>query len=286
MVQVSEKSIVMNVLHLSAQEFEIVANIVYENCGINLEPCKKTMVESRLNRRLRALNISTFDNYLQFISSKDGVETELSNMIDVLTTNKTDFFREAHHFEFLMQSVLPQFSESGKTKPLRVWSAACSSGEEPYTIAMVMQEFARLHPLFSYEILASDISTQVLHKAMQAIYHADRANHIPPEFRSKYLLKSKDQSNPRIRIVSGLRSKVRFERINLIDEEFSIDQVQDVIFCRNVLIYFDRETQFKVIRNLLRNLRSGGLLFIGHSESLHFFDLPIKQIRPTIFVKQ
>jgi chemotaxis protein methyltransferase CheR len=276
----------MNVLHLSSREFEIVADIVYQKCGINLQPCKKTMVESRLNRRLRALNISTFDNYLQLITTKDGIENELSRMIDVLTTNKTDFFREVHHFEFLIDSVLPQFMASHGSKSLKVWSAACSSGEEPYTIAMVLQEFANQNPSFSYEVMASDISTQVLQKAMQATYHADRADDIPHTYRSKYLLKSKDKSNPRIRIVPGLRTKVRFERINLIDDGLNVEQLQDVIFCRNVLIYFDRETQFKVINNLLKNLHSGGLLFIGHSESLHFFDLPIKQIRPTIFVKQ
>jgi chemotaxis protein methyltransferase CheR len=150
---------------------------------------------------------------------------------------------------------------------------------------MVLQEFANQHRGFSYEILASDISTQVLQKAIQAIYPAERALDIPGNCRSKYLLKSKDQSSPKIRIVSELRSKVRFEQINLIDPELKVEQLQDIIFCRNVLIYFDRDTQLKVIKNLLQNLRHGGLLFIGHSESLHFFDLPIKQIRPTIFVK-
>jgi chemotaxis protein methyltransferase CheR len=282
---VSEKKYGMNVLQLSSHEFETVAELVYENCGINLEPCKKTMVESRLNRRLRALNISTFGNYLQFVNTKDGIENELSHLIDVLTTNKTDFFREIHHFDFMMDSLLPEFMKSNGTKTMKVWSAACSSGEEPYTIAMVLQEFARLNASFAYEVLASDISTQVLQKAIRAIYHADRANDIPAAYRSKYLLRGKDHSNPRIRVTPELRTKVRFERINLIDDALNVEQVQDVIFCRNVLIYFDRETQLKVIRNLLANLRSGGLLFIGHSESLHFFDLPIRQIRPTIFFK-
>jgi chemotaxis protein methyltransferase CheR len=168
---------------------------------------------------------------------------------------------------------------------MKVWSSACSSGEEPYTLAMVMQDFARQNRGFSYEILASDISTQILQKAIQAIYPTDRAQDIPAHFRSKYLLKSKDNDAPKIRIISELRSKVKFDRINLIDDSLTLNQTQDVIFCRNVLIYFDRETQLKVIKTLLRNLRTGGLLFIGHSESLHFFDLPIKQIRPTIFVK-
>jgi chemotaxis protein methyltransferase CheR len=281
----AEKNINMNIHRLSRQEFEKIAEIIYDNCGINLEFCKKTMVESRLNRRLRALNIPTFQNYLQFITSKEGIENELVHMIDVVTTNKTDFFREKHHFDFLMESQLTDFFESNPNHTLKVWSSACSSGEEPYTLAMVLQEFARQNRGFSYEILASDISTQILQKAIQAIYSADRAVDIPSQYRTKYLLKSKDHESPKIRVTSELRSKVKFKQINLIDTDLKLDQVQDIIFCRNVLIYFDRETQLKVIKNLLRNLRPGGLLFIGHSESLHFFDLPIKQIRPTIFVK-
>lgn len=284
-MQTAEATSSVNAHRLSRQQFDRIAEIVYGNCGINLEFCKKTMVESRLNRRLRALNIPTFENYLQLITSKEGVANELVHMIDVVTTNKTDFFREKHHFDFLTETVLPDFYENNASQSLKVWSSACSSGEEPYTLAMVLQEFARTHRGFDYEILASDISTQILQKAVDAIYPADRVVDIPSEYRSKYLLKSKSQEFPKIRVVPELRSKVKFERINLIDSDLQADRVQDIIFCRNVLIYFDRETQLKVIKNLLRNLRPGGLLFIGHSESLHFFDLPIKQIRPTIFIK-
>jgi chemotaxis protein methyltransferase CheR len=284
-MQTVEKTSITNAQLLSLQEFEKVSEIVYGNCGINLDVCKKTMVESRLNRRLRALGIATFGNYLQFIHSKEGIEKELVHMIDVVTTNKTDFFREQHHFDFLIESALPEFLDSNRNHTMKVWSSACSSGEEPYTIAMVLQEFARLNRGFSYDILASDISTQILHKAVQAIYPAALALDIPAQYRAKYLLKSKNHETPTIRVTSELRSKVKFDRINLIDEGLAVDQMQDIIFCRNVLIYFDRETQLKVIKNLLRNLRPGGLLFIGHSESLHFFNLPIKQIRPTIFTK-
>ncbi|HEY0653730.1 MAG TPA: protein-glutamate O-methyltransferase CheR [Chryseosolibacter sp.] len=284
-MQIAEATPSVKIPRLSRQQFDRIAEIVYGNCGINLEFCKKTMVESRLNRRLRALNILSFENYLQFITSKEGVENELVNMIDVVTTNKTDFFREKHHFDFLTEAVLPDFFEDNANQTLKVWSSACSSGEEPYTLAMVLQEFARSHRGFDYEILASDISTQILQKAVDAIYPADRVIDIPNEYRSKYLLKSKSQEYPKIRIVSELRSKVKFEHINLIAADLRVDRVQDIIFCRNVLIYFDRETQLKVIQNLLNNLRPGGLLFIGHSESLHFFELPIKQVRPTIFIK-
>jgi chemotaxis protein methyltransferase CheR len=241
------------------------------------------MLESRLNKRLRALRLTTFEDYLRLVTSKEGVESELVNMIDVVTTNKTDFFREPHHFDFLKEALLPQLINSGQ-RNLKIWSSACSSGEEPYTLAMVLQEFAIKEPGFSYDILASDISTNVLQKAAQAIYNADRAIDIPDNYKKRYLLKSKDVLNPRVRIVPQLREKVRFENINLMDSELELGMM-DVIFCRNVLIYFDRETQFRVIQNLLKKLKKGGVLFIGHSESLHFFDLPIKQIRPTIFQK-
>jgi chemotaxis protein methyltransferase CheR len=242
------------------------------------------MLESRLNKRLRALQLTTFEDYLRVVTSKEGSASELVNMIDVVTTNKTDFFREPHHFDFLKEILLPQFSKSGG-RNFKVWSSACSSGEEPYTLAMVLQEYALTDPSFSFEILASDISTTVLDKAARAIYAADRAIDIPENLKKKYLLRSKDLSNPCVRIVPQLRDTVKFANINLMDSELEVG-LMDAIFCRNVLIYFDRETQLRVIQNLLKKLKKGGVLFIGHSESLHFFDLPLKQVRPTIFVKQ
>jgi chemotaxis protein methyltransferase CheR len=269
---------------LTATEFSKIAKLVYTHSGINLEPCKKIMLESRLNKRLRANQLTSLEDYLRLVTSKEGAAAELVNMIDVVTTNKTDFFREPHHFDFLTEALLPQLMLSGQ-RNLKVWSSACSSGEEPYTLAMVLQEFAVREPGFSYEILASDISTSILQKAANAIYNADRAIDIPEHLRKKYLLKSKDASSPRVRIVPPLRTKVTFENINLMDSEIQVGQM-DVIFCRNVLIYFDRETQLKVIQNLLKKLKKGGILFIGHSESLHFFDLPLKQIKPTIFQKK
>ena len=229
-MQIAEGTSSVTMHRLSRQQFDRVAEIVYGNCGINLEFCKKTMVESRLNRRLRALSIPTFENYIQLITSKEGVESELVHMIDVVTTNKTDFFREKHHFDFLSETVLPDFFENNTNQALKVWSSACSSGEEPYTLAMVLQEFARNHRGFDYEILASDISTQILQKAIDAIYPADRVVDIPGEYRSKYLLKSKSQEFPKIRIVSELRSKVKFEHINLIDPDLQVDRLQDIIF--------------------------------------------------------
>jgi chemotaxis protein methyltransferase CheR len=270
---------------LSLSNFETIAKIVYTHSGINLEPSKKIMVESRLNKRLRALQLNSFDDYLDLINSKDGIDKELVSMIDVVTTNKTDFFREPHHFDFLKETLLPGFAQENLNRTFRIWSSACSSGEEPYTLAMVLQEFANRNPSFSYDIFASDISTSMLRKAADAIYTSERSADIPENFKKRYLLKSKDVSNPRIKIIPQLRERVKFARINLTERISEFDLLQDAIFCRNVLIYFDRETQLVVIENLLKKLKKGGFLFIGHSESLHFFDLPLKQIRPTIFVK-
>jgi chemotaxis protein methyltransferase CheR len=277
--------LMLETTRLTPSHFEKLSKIVYTHCGINLEPCKKIMLESRLNKRLRALQLNSFAEYLDLINSKEGMENELVHMIDVVTTNKTDFFREPHHFDFLREVLLPEFAQQETTRPFRVWSSACSTGEESYTLAMVLQEFANGNPAFSYEIVASDISTNVLKKASDAIYAAPRAVDIPQQYRKHYLLKSKDVLNPRVRIVPQLRDKVKFARVNLTEPLTTPDLLQDVIFCRNVLIYFDRETQLSVIQNLLKKLKKGGILFIGHSESLHFFDLPIRQIRPTIFIK-
>jgi chemotaxis protein methyltransferase CheR len=272
-------------LRLKKSEFERMSQIIYTECGINLEESKKVMLESRLGKRLRALNLTSFEKYIDFLTSAKGLEKEMVHMIDVVTTNKTDFFREPHHFGFLNDNILPDFHNSSD-RTFRVWSAACSTGEEPYTLAMVLQEFANHNARFAYEILASDISTQVLQKASLGVYHPSRIIDIPDKLKKRYLLKSKDRINPTVRIASQLRERVEFKHLNLMDRDLDISGELDVIFCRNVLIYFDRPTQLKVVNNLVQKLRRGGFLFIGHSESLHQFELPIKQVKPTVFIKK
>ena len=271
---------------LSSSEFEQLASLVYEQCGINLADGKKMMLESRLSKRLRVLNITSFKDYIKYLTSREGVDNELVHMIDVITTNKTDFFREPHHFDYMRNIILPEFLRwHGGNRPFKVWSSACSTGEEPFTLAMVLQDFAIMHPSFSYSILASDISTQVLHKASQAIYNEHHVAALPLNIKKRYLLKSKDKEQPTVRIIPKLREKVLFQRINLMDRSWQVEQ-QDIIFCRNVLIYFDRETQLEVVQKLIDKLKTGGILILGHSESLHAFDLPLRQIKPTIFMKK
>ena len=202
-------------------------------------------------------------------------------MIDLITTNKTDFFREPGHFEFLTRVALPSIATAGRT--VRVWSAGCSTGEEPYTLAMVLSEYAEQHPAWQFSILATDISTRVLEKARLGIYEATDIAPIPSEIRRKHLLRSRDRDNPRSRIAPATRSLVEFQRLNLMDSDFGLAHPMDIIFCRNVVIYFDKQTQEQLVRRFTRNLRPHGYLFMGHSETLHGFDVPLVQVAPTVY---
>ena len=269
---------------LSSGEFQRLSEVIYDQCGIHLLPVKKIMLESRLSKRLRTLGMQSFKDYIQYVTSTEGMEQELVHMIDVVTTNKTEFFREPHHFDFMKSTILPAFSErAGGT--FKVWSSACSTGEEPYTLAMVLQDYTAQHPAFDYSILASDISTQVLQRAATAVYQEHQVAALPLTVRQRYLLRSKDKERPTVRIVQKLREKIQFERINLMDSHWAMD-MQDIVFCRNVLIYFDRATQLDVVQKLIAKIKPGGYLILGHSESLHAFNLPLRQIKPTIFMKK
>jgi chemotaxis protein methyltransferase CheR len=227
--------------------------------------------------------MSNFKDYIDYVFSKEGLNNEIIHMLDVVSTNKTDFFREPIHFDFLSQEVLPQFILDKNYRTLKVWSAGCSSGEEPYTIAIVLADFAEKNPGFDYSIVGTDISTQILQKAADAVYNEDRVQIIPIETKKKYFLRSKDRVNPTVKVESSLRRKVRFGRLNFMDSYYDVPEMFDAIFCRNVLIYFDRETQEKVIQKLCAKLKPNGYFFLGHSESIMNMDVPLKQVKPTIF---
>lgn len=271
---------------MSTVDFNRLSTFIYTHYGIKLPLSKKLMLEGRLQKRLKALNLATYKAYCDYVFSIEGQQSELVPMMDLVTTNKTDFFREAVHFEFLNEEVLPTACQQlPSEKAFRVWSAGCSSGEEPYTLAMVLSEVKARNKDFDYYILGTDISTRALNSAIKAVYAQEKVNPVPLPFKRKYLLKSKDILNKTVRIVPELRSRVSFEWLNFIDGDYSGLQSFDVIFCRNVLIYFDRQTQEKVIKKLCGKLQSGGFLFLGHSESVSHMDLPLVQIRPTIFKK-
>jgi len=249
---------------------------------------KKIMLESRLQKRLRALRLSSFDEYVELLFGPDGAQSEMRHMIDAVTTNKTDFFREPDHFRNLLGMILPERYGSdgwGRREPMSVWSTASSTGEEPYTLAMVLEEFRGHHTDFSYRILATDISTDVLERGRQAIYAEDRIEPVPPAYRQKYLLRSRNRSEGLIRIKPELRSRVTFQRVNLMSDDFGLRTRFEVIFCRNVIIYFDRPNQVRLMRKLFDHLRPGGYLFLGHSETMAGVDLPFYSVAPTIYRK-
>jgi chemotaxis protein methyltransferase CheR len=273
---------------MSAETFSRFSAFVHNELGIKMPATKKTMLQSRLLKRLRVSGKKTYEEYYEYVFSPQGASQELAHMIDVITTNKTEFFREPKHFDFLVQTALPELIRAygtGIRQTAKIWSAGCSTGQEPYTLAMVLSEFASGYPGFDYLILGTDISTRVLEVAKLAIYDHEHVAPVDMALRKKYLLHSRDRSKRTVRIVPELRSRVRFRRLNFIDSDFGLREVMDIIFCRNVLIYFDRPTQEKVLNRLCRHLKPGGYVFMGHSETLNGLDVPLVSAGPTIYRK-
>jgi len=273
-------------MSLTQRDFDRLSRYIYQELGIKLSDSKRTMLTGRLTKRVRALKLSSISDYCDFVFTEEGQRLERVHLFDVITTNKTDFFREANHFDYLTRTILPAWqSELSQRRSFKIWSAGCSSGEEPYTMAMVLADYAEKQPTgeFNYEIIATDISTKVLDHAKQAVYHSDRIQPVPAEMRSRYLLRSKDRNNPLVRIAPALRKTIRFGRLNFMDEDFSLPHLMDVIFCRNVIIYFDKKTQERLVCKFCRKLQPGGFLFLGHSESLHGFNVPLTQVAPTVY---
>jgi len=272
---------------MSNKDFQRLSQFIYKQCGIKMTTAKKTMLEARLNKRLRMLQMYSFTDYCDYLFSQNGMESELVQMIDVVTTNKTDFFREPDHFEYLVQQVIPQWERrhGNRGRKLSVWSAGCSTGEEPYTLAMILSDYAEENPGFAFNILATDISTRVLEKARQAIYEEDRVDPVPMAMKKKYLLRSKDRSNPLVRVNPALREKIHFRRLNFMDDEFGMREPLDIIFCRNVIIYFDRPTQEQVLNHFYRLMAPGAHIFMGHSETLNGLDVPLVSVHPTVYRK-
>ena len=258
------------------------SEFIYAELGIKITQAKKTMLQARLQRRLRTLNMQTYGQYLEYLQSLKGLEVELPQMVDAVTTNTTSFFREPKHFEFLAAKILPEWRKRNPSRAFSVWNAGCSSGEEPYTTAMVLLDYSeRVSPL-RFTIVATDISTDILHKAARAVYDEEKIGTIPADFRRKYLLRSKDKTRRQVRVAPEVRTKVSFRRLNFMDD-FQFREGMDLIFCRNVMIYFDKKTQHELVRKFCDHLEPGGHLFIGHSESLSGTGLPLKQLAPATY---
>jgi chemotaxis protein methyltransferase CheR len=244
------------------------------------------MLATRLRRRLRALQLDSFDAYCDILMSPQGPE-EIEHLVDLISTNHTGFFREPDHFTFLTDRILPglvpQLSASGT--PLRVWSAAASSGEEPYTLAIVLAEFFRALPGVSWQIEASDISRRMLEQAEQGIYRLDARHTLAPERLRRYFQRGVGIRAGTCRVKAELRERVRCQRINLFQPEYPVPRDQHVIFCRNVMIYFDPPSRGILVNKLARHLSPGGYLVIGHSESLMGLRHELEPVRQSIFRK-
>lgn len=272
---------------LSERDFKQIAAYIESNVGIKMPETKRLMMQSRLAGRLRALGIPTYREYINYVFSKNGTnQDELVLMIDALTTNLTEFFRESGHFDFMTGTALPALAASGHHQ-IKLWSAGCSSGEEPYTLSIVMQEFMRNNPgkINAYSVLATDISTKVLNKAAEAVYALDSIKKLPLDMKRRYFLRSKNAAEPKVRVKADVRNRVSFARLNFMDDDFGFRDTMQIIFCRNVLIYFDKPTQESVIRKFMQFLETGGYLFLGHSETIFGMNLPLKNVSPTVFQK-
>jgi chemotaxis protein methyltransferase CheR len=269
---------------ISGRDYTRLCDLIYAEAGIHLGSGKKTMLEVRIKRRLKELDLGSYGDYCDYLFGRQGREKELVNLIDVVTTNKTDFFREPRHFDFLAQTALPEWTSCNSNgRPLLVWSAGCSTGEEPYTLAIVMSEYALTHPGFRFRILATDISTTVLARAELGVYSNEVIGPVPAGLKAKYFLRSRDRASNRARVAPELRQLVEFRRLNFMDADYGISEKADAIFCRNVIIYFDRPTQERILGKLSSYLLPGGYLFVGHAESLHDMDLPLTPVAPALY---
>jgi chemotaxis protein methyltransferase CheR len=271
---------------MSDHLFGRLSEFIYAESGIKMPLSKKTMLEARLQKRLNAMGLNSFGEYCNYLFSREGMANELVHMIDQVTTNKTDFFREPGHFAYLVEQAVPDLINrkgSGMRRKFMVWSAGCSTGEEPYTLAIVMDEFSGKVKGFHYMVLGTDISSRVLDKARLGIYDEERIEPVPSLLKTRYFMRGKNGKKGLFRIVPELRSHVQFRRLNFMAGDFGMRERMDVIFCRNVLIYFERSTQETVVRRLCRHLIPGGFLFSGHTEILNGLDVPLEQVSNTVY---
>jgi chemotaxis protein methyltransferase CheR len=274
---------------LTERDFRKISKLVYEHCGINLHVGKKELIRARLAKRLRHGNFKTFSEYMKHVFD-DKTGKEFSVLIDSLSTNLTSFFREVQHFEFLRNKFIPSLMEKKAQKSnfrIRTWSAGCSSGEEPYSIAITLLDAVEGRGRWDIKILGTDISTSVLEVAKMGVYDKQRVNPVSPMQRQKYLVSTQKNKQSVFEVSKSLRDVVIFKYLNLM-QDWPINPAGgvDFIFCRNVMIYFDKPTQENLVNRFWNVLAPGGVLFTGHSESLTGIKHKFKYIQPTIYMKQ
>jgi chemotaxis protein methyltransferase CheR len=269
---------------LTEREFLLFRDLIYAKTGISLRANKCPMLTARLQRRLRALNLASFESYHQFLLTQDPSGEERRELINCVTTNKTSFFREQHHFTFLDHLLQNSIASAAAPRPFCVWSAACSTGEEPYSIAMTLRNVLdRSSAGRDFSVLATDIDTQVLESARSAIYLESDLEPVPPLFRQRFFLRGSGSQAGRFRVKPGLREHIDFRPLNLIDPAWDVNAAFDVIFCRNALIYFEHETQNRILRRLITYLKPHGHLFVGHSEHLHWMMDVLEPVGTTMY---
>ncbi|MGX0977243.1 chemotaxis protein methyltransferase CheR [Roseovarius sp. MBR-51] len=267
------------------------AEVISRETGIKLPSGKKVMIESRLRRRVQTLGFTSLEEYFRHLFEDGGFGAERSDVIDLITTNKTDFFREPAHFRCLVTDMLPDIiarkQRLNKTVDLKFWSAACSDGSEAYTAAMLLEEAARNGTAFQYAILGTDISNRMVAAARRAIYTTQALAPVPEALRTRYTMPGQTEDmRGMARIVPALRSKTNFTHLNLMDDSYPVDQDVDIIFLRNVLIYFEPEDQARVIARLVRHLAPKGYLVVGHSESMTVKQPNLKQLTTAVYQKE
>jgi chemotaxis protein methyltransferase CheR len=267
---------------ITTEEFQRFRTLIYDESGISLSEGKKSLLTSRLSKRLRDLDLATFSDYYAKVV-EDQTREEFTQLLDLISTNKTDFFREPKHFDFLRERILPELNT---IKRIQIWSSACSTGEEPYTIAMTLYEGVEDPERWDFKILASDLSTRVLAKAAAGTYDEDRFRDVPPGVLQRHFLRGRGDQAGRFKVKPHLAGAITFRRLNLMDDRFPIKNPLDLIFCRNVMIYFDRPTQETLVNKFHHYLKPGGYLFIGHSESLQWVKHPFESLAPTIYQKE
>lgn len=268
---------------LTTEQFDDFSAVIAGTLGIKMPPAKRVMLQSRLQRRLREVGLDSFAEYhARFFNDPQHRADEIEHLLNLATTNKTDFFREPEHFAVLVREVLAQWRREKPSGVFRVWCAGCSTGEESYTIAMTLLE-QQAAGRFEFSIVATDVSTRVLDLAMQGIYAEEHAAPIPPALRTKYLLRSRDPADQQVRIAPEVRAHVRFGHLNFLAPNYGIPELMDAIFFRNVMIYFDRPTQQQVVGRMCRHLRPDGYLFTAHAETLQGLGLPLRTAGTAVY---
>jgi chemotaxis protein methyltransferase CheR len=271
---------------LSDAAFVALRDVIERSAGISLNDAKRALVVGRLGGRLKAVGVATFEEYGRLVRRCD---VELAVMLDLITTNETQFFREPQHFAFLTRQLVPAWiaaaSARQRARRVRVWSAACSTGEEPFSIAMALLDGLLPRENWTIEVVASDLSTRALDRARQAVWPIERAVEIPPDALRRHMLRGVDAQQGTMKASKALQALIRFERVNLVADSLPIDGPFDAIFCRNVLMYFSPDARARTIARLVDRLSPEGVLFVGHAESIAGLSAHLRGVAPTVYAR-